>query len=325
MGMLDTKGQANHRMKIKFPFVAVDWGTTRMRAMLCSREQTDVDKATLIVGEGISGLSRSVPGTLFDAIEPWVRKNGQLDIVLAGMVGSNLGWRMTPYLPCPLAPGVLRDNLERFEERGHHVAIVPGVSCINPLGQPDVMRGEEMQVLGWMTRNRSTRDSDRLLCLPGTHTKWVRISDGRLDTFTTSLTGEAYSILREHSVLVPSDEKNAPPPFDADSFAKGVVVARQHGTSLLHVLFSTRARALFDANDIGDASSYLSGLLIGSDVQSALRDNERSGSVVELIGDAALCEKFRVAIELMGYGSRISDGVEMVYAGFHDLAAGGNK
>ena len=312
-------------MKINFPFVAVDWGTTHMRAMLCRGEQTDVDEATLIHGEGISRLSRSVPETLFDAIEPWIREYGQLDIVLAGMVGSNLGWRLASYLPCPLAPAELRGNLEWFEEQNHRVAIVPGVSCTNPLGQPDVMRGEEMQALGWMTKNRSARDSKRLLCLPGTHTKWIRISDGRLDTFTTSLTGETYATLREHSVLVPSADKNAPPPFDADSFAQGVAVARQHGSTLLHVLFSTRSRSLNNANDIGDASSYLSGLLIGSDVRSALQDYERSGAAIELIGDVALCEKFGAAIELMGIKWNFSDGVEMNYAGFCYLAAGGTN
>ena len=302
-------------MTIEFPFIAVDWGTSRMRAMLCE-SATTVDPAR-IEGEGISALREEPARALLGAVEPWTREYGRLDFLLAGMVGSSIGWRNTPYLACPLHPRNLADELTTFSEQGHRVAIVPGVSCMNWLGQPDVMRGEEVQVLGWLNHASQARDS--VLCLPGTHTKWVRVRDGRLADFTTSLTGELYALLKRYSVLASTAERDSPAANDA-AFLEGVDVAAEHGAHLLHTVFSTRSRALINPGAADYASSYLSGLLIGSDAWSAMKCIETGGGVVELIGATTLCERFAMVLERMGYESRISNGDEMVLKGFLDIA-----
>lgn len=309
-------------MKFEYPFVAVDWGTTHMRAMLCAAGQTALDRDAVIKGPGISRLGKSAAETLLHAIRRWVDEFGRLDVLLGGMVGSNIGWRETPYLSCPLALNDLVSNLETFDHQGHRVAIVPGISCINTLGQPDVMRGEEVQLLGWTSRNEEEPRGDQLLCLPGTHTKWVRLLNGELTRFTTSLTGELFSHLRQHSVLVPKTEASSNVPLDEEAFRQGVHVASHYGDDLLHAVFSTRSRKLIDGHDFGDASSYLSGLLIGADVRSALRANHIGGKLIELIGAPALCERFAMAIEQLGYTSRTTDGSEAVHAGFLAIAAG---
>ncbi len=309
-------------MNFEMPFVAVDWGTSRMRAMLCLPNQAAIDEDLVIEGPGISRLERPPADSLFDAIEPWIVEFGEFDILLGGMVGSNLGWHETPYLPCPLVTGTLSTNLVTFEERGHRIAIVPGMSCINTLRQPDVMRGEEIQVLGWLAGQDETLQGDRLLCLPGTHTKWVRLSDRELKRFTTSLTGEMFALLREHSVLVPKGDDGAGRPFHPEAFRQGVDLACHSGDDLLHAVFSTRSRAILDSDDFGDALSYLSGLLIGADVRSALKANDIGGRVIELIGESDLCERFAIAIEQLGYRSNTTDGGRAAHAGFLAIAAG---
>ena len=309
-------------MKTEFPFVAVDWGTTHMRAMLCRPGQTTLDREGVMEGPGISRLEGPVAATLFDAIAPWVKELGLLDVLLGGMVGSNIGWRPTSYVSCPLVPGDLSGHLRVFEERGHRLAIVPGVSCVNTLGQPDVMRGEEIQVLGWMSRNTRAADGEYLLCLPGTHTKWVQLSNGELTRFTTSLTGELFALLQQHSVLIPKRDQGSEIEFDARAFREGVDIAKHHGDDLLHIIFSTRSRKLAGDGDYGDASSYLSGLLIGADLRSAFRANRFSGMAVELVGAPTLCDRFAMAIEQLGYTSKTTDGGEAAYAGFLAIATG---
>lgn len=302
-------------MQIDYPFVAVDWGTSRMRAMLCaSPERGFVSK---LEGEGVAYLRESPADTLLRAIEPWTREHGNLDLLLGGMAGSDMGWRAASYLTCPLEVGELANGLLEFTESGHRIAIVPGVSGTNWLGQPDVMRGEEIQVLGWTTCNR--QPTDAVLCLPGTHTKWVSVRDGRIEKLMTSVTGELYAVLKRHSVLLPRLEGQSSD-FDAEAFAKGVDVAVRNDGQLIHTLFSTRSQALRDPAFAQSASSYLSGLLIGSDVLSATNVIEEASGAAELIGARPLCERFAMAMEQLGVKNNMSDGNEMVYAGFLAIA-----
>ena len=208
-----------------------------------------------------------------------------------------------------------------FTGRGHPVIIVPGLACTNSLGQPDVMRGEEVQVLGWAELAGDSAVRERLLCLPGTHTKWVCLENGAITRFTTSMTGELYAILCEHSVLVPRRSNSEPATFDAQAFEQGVRLAFEHGKDLMHVLFSARSRFLVARDTFGDARSFLSGLLIGADVGSALRHYTAGKIDIELVGDPTLCERFAIAIRLFGGVSRVTDGGEAAYAGFRSIAA----
>jgi 2-dehydro-3-deoxygalactonokinase len=302
-------------VKIEFPFVAVDWGTTRMRATLCAAATSD--NAVRIEGPGIAKLGRSPAEELFSAIEPWTRRYGRLALLLGGMVGSDIGWRATRYLPCPLRLAELAKELLTFSEQGHQVAIVPGLMCTNWLGQPDVMRGEEVQVLGWSRHNRQVADA--LICLPGTHTKWVQFGHGQLERFLTSVTGELHELLKRHSVLIRSAQRETSN-FDAAEFRKGVEIAIEDGGRLLQNLFSVRSRSLLDPAVADNAPSYLSGMLVGSDVRLASERIEENGGVVELIGSRTLCDRYAVALAQLGYESRMWDGNDMALAGFVEIA-----
>ncbi|WP_018998390.1 2-dehydro-3-deoxygalactonokinase [Hirschia maritima] len=297
-------------------FIGVDWGTSRMRAMLCSHDRSAPSSDEVVFGDGISKLTKSPEDTLFEAITPWIKQYGKLDIVLAGMVGSNIGWKTTPYLPCPAQLSNLPNLAEVFEVQGHKVTILPGAKGTNAMGQPDLMRGEELQILGWMARHPNISHEDRLICLPGTHTKWARLHDGQLESFATSLTGELYAILKDHSILVPSPESQPQTGFQNASFLKGAKLAAQQPNGLLHILFSTRTRLISNPDELGDPASYLSGLLIGSDVKTAIDNCAKPNVIVEVIGAPALGDKYALAIENLGHTCNFTDGNDAIYSGF---------
>ncbi|APG62041.1 hypothetical protein LPB140_03550 [Sphingorhabdus lutea] len=290
-----------------------------MRAMLCASDRHAPDKSDLIFGEGIAKLNRPIAEILFELIEPWVDRFGKLDIVMAGMVGSNIGWRTTQYLNCPTPLANLAEYAEIFEHSGHNISILPGVRCHNAMGQPDLMRGEELQILGWIASNPDAAQEERLFCLPGTHTKWARLSHGQIESFTTALTGELFGVLQRHSILLPKQDVVFAQPFSKESFLNGVNLIGKQPYSLLHALFSTRTRLLTDPEGSGDAPSYLSGLLIGSDVKTAIENCSKPGVKVEIIGEQSLAEKYGFAIKQLGHDYHISDGVDAVYAGFMAL------
>ena len=301
------------------PYVGVDWGTSRMRAMLIEDGSDGPKPEQLVFGEGISKLTQPIAEVLLSAIEPWTATMGPLPIVMAGMVGSNIGWRETAYLTCPVDLKELAAGAEKFEQCGHSMAILPGVRCTNTMGQPDLMRGEELQLLGWVAQQADVAQADRLFCLPGTHTKWCRIDGGHLNDFNTSLTGELFALLKEHSILVGKGDVIFAQPFDERSFLNGVDIIFNQPSALLHSLFSTRTRKLTLGDEAGDGPSYLSGLLIGSCVQNAFDIYNVPAGGVELIGDKSLCRKYALAIGHLGHASNILDGVEAIHAGFRAL------
>jgi 2-dehydro-3-deoxygalactonokinase len=231
------------------------------------------------------------------------------------MVGSTIGWREVPYLSCPARPAAIARAALRFEAEGRPVFIVPGLSCRNATDAPDVMRGEETQILGTLRLHPELGHGKRLCCLPGTHTKWVWIEDGAVANFQTALSGELFELLSRHSVLARGSGK-----VDVQSaaFLKGVDFARsQAEATLLHTLFSTRARQVTGEMAKADAASYLSGLLIGSDVGGAVGSALSlfsAGSVI-LICAPALAALYGKALAHYGLGSRAIDGDRAALAG----------
>ena len=222
------------------------------------------------------------------------------------MVGSRQGWAEAPYAPCPAGIDQLRAALIAvpFSHSGRpvRIRIVPGVSAQDGNGVPDVMRGEETQILGALPRAGA-----HLACLPGSHSKWVQVSDGRITGFTTHLTGEAFAALRGHTIL---GRMMRDGPTDAEAFAAGVERAGQDG-GLLHHLFGVRTQGLFGTLSEAGAASYLSGLLIGHELRAALLERNMDGDgrreTVHLIGAGPLCALYAQAILHFGHGSKLCD------------------
>jgi 2-dehydro-3-deoxygalactonokinase len=242
-------------------FIAGDWGTSRLRLYLC-----DEGGHVLARGEGEGASVPDCAARFSSAVSAWDRSHGALPAILSGMVGSTIGWKEVPYLKCPARPAAIAAAALRFDAGGRAVAILPGLSCIGKVGAPDVMRGEETQILGALRLHPELGQGRHVFCLPGTHAKWVAVNDGAVIQFQTALSGELFELLRRHSVLARDGGEVAV----NDAFVRGLEFARANrDADLLHLVFSTRARVVTGEMPKEESASYLSGLVIGKDVASA--------------------------------------------------------
>lgn len=296
-------------------YIAGDWGTTRLRLALC-RDGAVIDRAD---GPGI-GATGNPAATFATAIAGWAA-HGPVPAILGGMVGSTIGWVEAPYLDCPADVAALAAALVRVEGVGRTVAIAPGLACENLLGASDVMRGEETQILGALVLDPELARGRRILCLPGTHGKWAILDEGRVTRFHTTLTGELFACLRDHSVLG-RDTAGLAPQVDA-AFSLGLARAFDpRRPALGHLLFEARSRRLRDGMTAADALSFLSGLTIGADVAGML-DLLPGIDAVTLVGAPGIVEGYAAALAGRGIAVGTVDGDAAALAGLGALATAG--
>jgi 2-dehydro-3-deoxygalactonokinase len=279
--------------------IAVDWGTTNRRAWALGRDGTVLAEKS--DGEGLLGVKPGEFARSFAAFAAaWLGGSRPLPVLMCGMVGSKLGWAEAPYIEAPADLARLARHLHRVAFDGNaRVSIVPGVSCIDR-GVPDVMRGEECQVLAVLAE-RGLRDAT--LLLPGTHSKWVRVADGKLSAFRTYMTGELYNALTSSGTLAQLMKKG-----DADgaAFEQGLRQAQTEGPGgLSHLLFGVRTLGLFDRLPHASLASYLSGLLIGAELMDALDWSGAKQAVA--VGSPRLLENYRRAAGILGLGFEAHD------------------
>jgi 2-dehydro-3-deoxygalactonokinase len=294
-------------------FIGVDWGTTNLRAWRIDNDGTP--QSMVEAPLGVSAIARDDFANVFARVvhEPL---GADLPALLCGMVGSNIGWRQAPYIACPVALGALSRHVIHVG-RTPAIAIVPGLSCRGLTQASDLMRGEETQILGWLAQDATRHAGQRLVCLPGTHSKWVIVRDGAVERFVTAMTGELFAILSTHSVL-----KTDVSTCDEEAFAEGLDAAGD-GDALAIKLFSARARIVADGARPDTSSSYLSGLLIGSEIAAARRVLAVAVEEIALIGAPPLTALY--ALALGARGARVSelDGGEAVRRGLYALAREG--
>lgn len=304
-------------------YIAGDWGTSRLRLFLCQGTRVLETRQ----GPGIGGLREGPAQALRPLTAGWRQAYGPLPLLLCGMAGSRNGWRETAYLPCPADPHDLAQAALRFEAEGTTVAIAPGLACQGRLGTPEVMRGEETQIAGALALHPALAAGPHLLCLPGTHTKWVWLQDGQVHDFLTALTGELFALLRDGSTLASAAGATAQalpgadvqPDAPDDAFQRGLQAAGALGkASLLHALFATRTRQLIDGCSREWALSYLSGLLIGADVQGAIALFGHPPAVA-LIGEGKLNARYSSALRRAGIAASCLDGEQCALAGLRTL------
>jgi 2-dehydro-3-deoxygalactonokinase len=304
------------------PFIAGDWGTSHLRLYLCRGTQV-LERRD---GPGIAELSANAQARRFAvalaaAIAPWLRAHGPMQVWLAGMVGSRNGWQEAPYLPCPLDLRTLATSIVRLTASGTDVSIIPGARCVNPRGAPDVMRGEETQIIGALRLDPSLALGRHVIALPGTHTKWAVLEGGSLTTFQTSFSGELFALLRDHSMLAraaltpsPADEKSTRAGFEL-----GLARSRElQGTPLPHVLFEVRSRQLMDGMPQPEALGFLSALLIDQDIQGGL-DLFGSDAPLTVVGAVGLMNFYENALAARGIQSRVLDASDATVAGIDAL------
>ena len=291
----------------KAVFIAGDWGTSRLRLYLC-----DAGGNVLARGEGEGASVPDCAARFAAAVAPWDKAHGILPAILSGMVGSTIGWREVPYLKCPARPSAIAAAALRFDAQDRGIAILPGLTCRGKTGAPDVMRGEETQILGALRLHANLTKGRHLFCLPGTHAKWVSVIDGAVTQFQTALSGELFELLRRHSVLArDSGEVDAQSP----AFMLGLDFARQNRKAdLLYLLFSARSRVVTGEMAKGDAASYLSGLILGKDIATAMALFECDGPV-QLICTPALAALYGKALSAYDVKSAAIDGDRAALAG----------
>ncbi|NND82328.1 MAG: 2-dehydro-3-deoxygalactonokinase [Gammaproteobacteria bacterium] len=299
-------------------FIAGDWGTTNLRLYLCDASKSGspivLDRK---IGSGVSRVSGSFADCIFALIDPWLQAHDSLPTLLSGAIGSNVGWHEAPYLPCPVSASDIAGGYLEFVERDVEFLIVSGVKTQNPLGAADVMRGEELQILGWLRQAKLNDTSARLFALPGTHNKWVWYENGKISNFLTAYTGELYGLLRQHSILIGEHRDQ---PFSTEAFLRGVATIQSLGEAqLVHVLFGTRSKQLLGELPSHEAESYLSGLITGADVLGALKvfaKGSKEQPAVEVIGAEHLADKYSLALDHLQIKAGRSDPEKITVAGF---------
>jgi 2-dehydro-3-deoxygalactonokinase len=281
--------------KLSRPLLALDWGTTSLRGAQIDSEGRVSD--TRHFAQGILSVPPGQFGQVFErCFGDWMQADTLC--LISGMAGSRQGWQEAPYCPCPAG----------FDELGRHllwlqpsrIALVPGLSCQHDhglaLNPQDVMRGEEVQIFGALALSGR---QNATVVLPGTHSKWARVENGQVLSFTTFMTGEVFAVMGQHSILARTLDKEAP--WDDSAFAHGVELA-QHSPSVLSSLFATRTLALFDRLPAAAHASFLSGLLIGEELRAMPGSTE-----LLLVGNATLTGRYARAALLLGRSSQSLD------------------
>ncbi|MBO9622290.1 MAG: 2-dehydro-3-deoxygalactonokinase [Sphingomonas sp.] len=285
-------------MSFEGPFLAVDWGTTNRRVFLIEDGRvvrTERDDRGVTAVEDFSAEALAIR-----------ERFGDLPMLLAGMVGSNIGWRPAPYVAAPAGVAELAAALLWIDAR---TAIVPGISTLVS-GRPDVMRGEEVQLLGAVAAGLVPADS--LLAQPGTHCKWVEMQGGKVADFVTAMTGELFALLRRHGLLAAQLGGEV---TLGDAFREGVEDGKRQDLAAL--LFGIRAAKMLGRRDDADAASYASGLLIGSDVSARLATTGHD--TVHILADPGLGGLYAAAIQAHGRNAYLIDSHAAFVAGINEI------
>lgn len=282
-------------------WIAVDWGTTHLRVWLMSAagkvlERRDSDK-------GMSGLAR-------DAFEPTLHALLQdkladtpLPVLVCGMAGSRQGWAEAPYVAVPCAPPGVADATH-LSVPAMEVFILPGVKQASPA---DVMRGEETQIAGFLS---GEPDYDGVLCLPGTHNKWVHISAGEIVSFRTFMTGELFDLVSTRSVLRHSVNTDG---WDQSAFDAALADTMSRPADLAAKLFSLRAEGLLENLSAEAARARLSALLIGAELAAA--KPYWLGQQVVILGEDTVARAYETALAAQGAAVRVVEAENATLAG----------
>jgi len=304
--------------------IALDWGTSSLRAYLMGRdgallERRDQPWGIQHLPEG--GFMAAFRGIAGD----WRDRLPNLPVLAVGMIGSRHGWREVPYVECPADPVAIAAGIVAFDGGCGTLHIVPGL--IQGGGLPDVMRGEETQIMGALAIDPELAAAS-LFVLPGTHCKWADIRSGRIVRFTTYITGELYALLRDHSILGRPAKEVVAQPADAAyavadaSFRRGLKTALDSGAEgIAGRLFTTRSLFLNGALSAAQTLDYLSGLLVGEEIRSVIAGMDgRPCPPIVLLGDAGLCDRYRIALTEFGI-NRVRTLNETCPAGLWQIAS----
>lgn len=285
--------------------IAVDWGTSRVRAWRLAEDGRVRERKAL--DAGVMAVARNEFASILDAMVGAWCAEGEGPLFLCGMVGGRQGWTEVPYVKCPASLDEIAAGVRELRWKHGIAYIVPGLHCEDAQGMPDLLRGEESQALGAMAL---LPPGDALLCLPGTHSKHVRVSGERIAGFETYMTGEAFAVLLDHSILGRLAEGRD---IDPAAFEAGVANGAKGG-ALSHQLFGVRTRAITGELAPQQVAGYLSGVLVGHEVA-----NLPPRSIVHVAAEPALRDLYLRALAATGRSARELD-ADVAAAGIYRLA-----
>ncbi len=267
--------------------LAIDWGTSSLRVYRLDDDGRVSDSRHLPNGI-LAVKDGAFAQTLEDAAGDWMDA-GAGPVLMSGMIGSRQGWQEAAYVPCPASLPDIASAMSPVQwiSPGHsprHGWIAPGLSRLGSTGVNDVMRGEEVQILGIL---HELGNGAHQVCLPGTHSKWASVRDQRINAFSTYMTGEVFAVLKQHSIL---GRTMTGSDFDESAFVDGVGRAAERG-GLLHHLFGVRAESLAGRINDKQSAAYLSGILIGHELRAATPGIER----FHLLGAGELMKLYALA------------------------------
>ncbi len=292
-------------------WIAVDWGTSNLRVWGVDANGGLVVEASS--DKGMAKLDRAgFEPALLELIGGWLPEDRQIPVVACGMVGARQGWLEVPYLETPCKP-VFPEAIGRPDTRDQRlrVFILGGIKQTTPA--PDVMRGEETQIAGVLSADPSF---EGVLCLPGTHTKWVRISAGEIVEFKTFMTGELFSLLSRQSVLRHSLDGAG---SNGIEFARSIQLMMTEPASFAGQLFSIRAGNLVSGLEAGTAKARLSGLLIGAELAAA--QNYWFDQSPVIVGNGAQSDLYLEGLRTLGRSPRVIDASGVTLAGLKSAYA----
>jgi 2-dehydro-3-deoxygalactonokinase len=280
--------------------IAVDWGTTSLRAWRMDASGGIIDRKRDKLGiQQVAG--GDFAAAFRTALGDWADAAPAAPVLMSGMIGSRQGWVEAPYASCPAGIDDIAQHLARVP-RHERIRIVPGLSLRPREGAPDVMRGEETQIFGMQLAQNA------LVILPGTHSKWTSVRSGKIDWFASFMTGEVYDVLKRHSILGRMME-DVPAADIPGGFEAGCAYALGGKAGTLQSLFSVRTRGLFGELSAQDSPGYLSGLLIGSEIRealAALKARSVTPSDAVLVGAPALTALYAFALKRAGISTSVA-------------------
>lgn len=316
--------------------IAVDWGSSHFRALLLNASGDIIDRRESSQGVLSSPIQRQrsdaiFADTLAQHCQAWLQQHGQLPCYLGGMVGSRNGWREISYLDSRQPLSRLSDELVSIN--GRNCFLIPGIAQCNDQQAADVMRGEEIQILGAL----ETIDSNSaLLCLPGTHSKWVQTTidntddkrDAFIQSFSTFMTGELFEWASNNSSLSNLlDEISQSEKVSEDCKQHSFLAGVESGNSdlpLSQLLFSIRSRRLLGKLDGINLREFLSGLIIGQEVLAGLRmaknqENYSGEQPIVIVGNPALTQRYQLALSHLQQSSSYLDGEKAFSRGVYNI------
>lgn len=301
-------------MSIRPAIAAVDWGTTRMRVWLL-----DAAGRPLAERRSDDGLITAQSACFSAVLERQLAiftAPKTLPAIICGMAGSREGWAEAPYVDIPASIGTILKNAARVPDERRDIRIVPGLAQRRG-DSLDVMRGEETQLAG----ARLPDTGRHIVCMPGTHSKWVIVEDGAVAGFGTWPTGELFAVLTTHSILRHSTGATpAAVSATGSTFRRWCNIALAEDGDIAPRLFSIRAAGLLQGLSAEDAAACLSGLLIGGEIASARRRHKPENNAIVLIASGSLGALYSVALGIAGFAIEFVDADEAVRIGLVEAA-----